>query len=871
MIERTYKDTLLLPSTDFPMKPNPGWEAQVASAWTGLYDDMREARRGKPIRMVHDGPPYANGDIHLGHVVNKVIKDIIVRHLSMKGFDAPFVLGWDCHGLPIEHKVRSLPGEESTFREACRAYAESAAARQGEDFRRLGLLADPEPYLTSSPAYVERVLSGLSRMVSLGLVSRKLRPIAWCPHDKTALAEAELEYKDKRSHTAYVKFPVDDYFPGSRLPYSLIAWTTTPWSLPGNVALAVNPDFEYVLARSGADYVAVEASRLPITFSDADLDPPQIVATCRGYRLVGATYKLPFRDRTGEIVAAGFVADDVGTGVVHIAPGHGAEDYALAIAEDLSIECPLDDAGRFLEGTHPDLDGLIAGSDLATTAILSTLGGRLWASYGIVHSYPHCWRCGNPTLTRATEQWFVEMDKSDLRGRSLASIDAVEWEPPASRNRIRTMIEGRPDWCISRQRRWGVPIPAVRCRSCSAVFLNETTIDVCISQGSDWWMSGQPFPEIMQCSGCGKIEFDTCRDILDVWFESGSSFLAVIPDDAEEIIYCEGSDQHRGWFQSSLVLATALYNRAPFTRVITHGWVVDEAGRKFSKSKSAPAAQKIIDKFGPEVLRLFVASQDYTGDIRYSDKLIEDARAAYHKIRNAFRFILGNIGIADAQVAIELRPIDSWILGRLDNLIFEVGEAYNSHRLIRIYHLVYDFCVVALSSIYFDAIKDRLYADGIGSPSRSSAVYTLRRVYRSLCLALAPILPHTAEELWFRLGESGSVFFEPFPTGIESPQDHVWDKLLELRGEVNSRIEEMRSRKEIRQNEEVSVVLGGMPSLPAETFRELCKLSDVSHDPSAVLVVSRTNHPKCDRCLRYLPIVSAGLCARCRDVLGIVP
>jgi len=884
----SYKETLSLPRTDFSMKLKSETESKIQERWFDLYSIIRTIRKGKPIRMVHDGPPYANGNIHLGHIFNKILKDFIVRYLTMAGYDSPFRPGWDCHGLPIEHKIQKQTNDQQIpIRSLCYNEALKWVKIQSEQFQHFGILADWEhPYLTLDHSYEVHVIDVLKKLVDDDLLSRKLRPIVWCSRDQTALAEAELEYKEITSDSIYVEFPIAHQFPRTRFLFSLIAWTTTPWSIPGNVALAVNEQFDYdlieIIRNDKINYIVVGRSLVDSTLTAAGMEG-KVVATCKGSDLIGMTYRHPLfysieesepEDIKCGIVVSGDFVTETGTGVIHIAPSHGKEDYHLAVEKNLPVDCPIDHTGKFVKGTHSTLDGLFAGSPRTIEIICDELKELLWAKGKTTHSYPHCWRCKCPTITRTTEQWFINL--SELRTKALDATNSIDWVPKIIQNRMISMLANRPDWCVSRQRQWGIPIPSVICCDCNKVILTDDTIDLWKKHGSDWWFSKDPTELSCFCPQCGGSHFVRQHDILDVWFESGTSFLSAIPSKTQEVIYCEGTDQHRGWFQSSLLLSIVINEKSSFNTILTHGWIVDETGKKFAKSQDAPPATKILDKFGADVLRLFIASQDYVNDLKINDVLLENSRDIYNKIRNTFRFILGNVNdFQDKSLVTSSSPllssIDLWILSRLNNVIRETTNAYETYHFVKAYHCLFNFCTMDLSSIYFDVSKDRLYAtEGIASR------WTLVKIYQTLTLLFAPILPHLAEELWSYISEK-SVFLIDFPTPIlaydlTEETDQLWLDILKLRNSINVEIEILRNQKEIKQNEEVSVVIYSNEDWVdryGEILREFCKLSEVlcGEKPDGVLSqfkVQRTVYDRCARCLRYRKDVKKDICVRCK-------
>lgn len=906
-----YKDTLHLPATTtFQMRPNvAALEETIRAKWESIdvYATLRRELAGVDQVVVHDGPPYANGEIHMGHLINKVLKDIIVRYLTMKGHDSPFVPGWDCHGLPIERKVA---GDEDVskiplgeFRDRCLQEAMHWVDTQRSQFRQLGILADwDNPYLTTSKQYEDDVLSVLEKLQERGKLVRKLKPIHWCAFDRTALAEAELEYADVESNCLYVRFPIHQNFPGTDQEFSLVAWTTTPWTLPGNVALAVAKKMEYMCVRcQDGTVIAVASTRVESTLNQRNPGAAEVYGTCLGEDLVGMTYDSIIKKDgvVRQVVAAPFVLDTVGTGVVHIAPAHGVEDFILANSERLPVLRTVDEAGIYVPGTHPQLDGKSVAHPNIAKLISSNQVAQpfIFAQGKVRHLYPHCWRCKKPTITRATSQWFIDLDagKDDnppIRNSALQDIDKrIEWIPPTTQNRIRDMVAVRPDWCISRQRRWGVAIPAIECVSCGTQQISASTIALCKHKGSTWWLDrSSEYPkDTATCPSCGGREFVKGSDILDVWFESGSSFVNVLSGECHKTIYVEGSDQHRGWFQSSLLLGQVYWGGSPFSTAITHGWVVGPDGKKFSKSDAAPPVKGTVAKFGADVVRWFAASQDYRDDYRIDDVALKACAESYAKVRNTFRFIIGNVQkFPDGADLISLtNPIDFYILGKLNELVKFVEEAYASYLFYKVQHAVYNFCVVDLSSIYFETLKDRLYADRLDSVSGKAARYVLGVLYTTMAKLVAPILPYLAEELWGYVNEEISVVQEEFPTPLEMTwcEDREWDlrweTLFDLRSEIFAEIEKARVLKEVGKNEEISVSIRSQDMRKHAVFVahgadlvQLCRVSEIVWDPmlklpeeGSAVVVKRSPHPKCKRCWRCTPDVAEGLCVRCVDAL----
>jgi isoleucyl-tRNA synthetase len=924
---KPYKETLNLPSTRFDMKANlPVREPQIQARWheQGLYGQVRQSRSGRPRRVLHDGPPYANGEIHMGTLLNKVLKDMVVRSLTMAGFDSPYVPGWDCHGLPIEHKVvRDLGSRAATMSHAqIRALCHTEAMKwvdvQRVQFKRLGVMGDWEnPYLTLDSRYEAGILDVLADLVEAGFVGRQLKPIHWCISDRTALAEAELEYREETTPSIYVNFPLVEQHSSfswgkSGGPWHVMIWTTTPWTLPANVAIAVHPELEYAGVRyvepatGQAVHVIIAAELVAKVMGSRQIVEFTELGRCRGKELEHSEYRHPFIDRVSPIVLANYVSVEDGTGLVHTAPGHGAEDYQTGRVYQLSILSPVDESGRFTAEAPEWLTGLqvFAGNKVIIDRLKAS--GHLFHEQPLVHSYPHCWRCKKPVIFRATEQWFISVDHNDLRGRTLKAIDEVRWLPAWGQTRIESMVSLRPDWCISRQRSWGVPIPALGCTACQAHLLTAETVrhfrDLFRSRGADAWFTlpvDQLLPAGASCARCGGTSFRKEGDILDVWFESGSSHRAVLAKDFAlgypAFMYLEGSDQHRGWFQSSILTAVGSTGTAPFETVLTHGFVVDDKGRKISKSEgNYIPADKMITTYGADVLRLYVASMDYANDISVSERGIKEMSEAYRKIRNTFRYLLGNLedfkSFDPGRVDLAgLHPIDLWALGQLNKVIRDGRAAYERFEFYRVYQRIYQFCAVELSSFYLDVLKDRLYAEAPTGPDRRAAQFVLATLHDHLTRLLAPVLAHTTDELWeYQPATSGSPasvhlteFPEPNTRWDDDKRDARWDELLTLREQILIALEGLRKNKTIGSAQEAKVAIAtSRPDhwLPdRELLATLCNVSEVEivDDPAAtgeLITAEHSSHAKCERCWNYRPTVGQStshptLCDRCVRVL----
>jgi isoleucyl-tRNA synthetase len=924
-----YKATLNLPKTSFPMKADlPKREPERLKQWEqqGIYQRIREASKDRPLWILHDGPPYANGHIHLGHVLNKILKDFVVKSKTMAGFNAVYVPGWDCHGLPIEHQVDKEMGQKAWAlsplekRRRCREYALKFVEVQREEFKRLGVFGDwGSPYLTMTPHYQATIVREFGRFVGKGIVYKGKKPVHWCPTCRTALAQAEVEYEDHTSPSVYVKFPLErvpdllaPHVKGEKA-FALI-WTTTPWTLPANLAIALHPEHEYALVEAQDELYLLAKDRVAATMAVAGIKQFTMRAVFPGSALKGYAARHPWIDRDTPFLLADFVALDEGTGAVHIAPGHGEEDYELGLRSGLAVYNPVDDDGRFLpEVAH------FAGMNVwdANPRIIEFLRNdrKLLAAGTVSHTYPHCWRCKNPTLFRSTEQWFISLDKNGLRARALEAIRKVRWIPAWGEERIANMVQFRPDWCVSRQRVWGVPIVAFYCRSCRGLLLEERIVEHVASlmaegDGADLWYAREAkdlLPPGTRCGQCGGQEFEKERDILDVWFDSGCSHAAVLEHHpglrwpAE--MYLEGSDQHRGWFHSSLLEGVGTRDAPPYRAVLTHGFVVDGEGRKMSKSiGNVIAPEELLPKYGAEILRLWVASEDYTEDIRLSQLILDRLAEAYRRIRNTCRFLLGNLAdfdpARDHVPARSREELDRWLLLRLARLTERTRKAYDDYQFHTVFHALHNFCAVDLSSLYLDIIKDRLYTSAKNAPGRRAAQATCYDVLVTLTGLMAPILSFTAEEVWGYLPgneKAESVHLTTFPSvppewGDES-LGAEWERLLNVRREVAKALELARQRGLIGSGLEARVSLYGEEGLHRFLKRKAGLLATlfivsqvelssgpredvlVTHYAEGLWVgVDRARGTKCERCWVYSERVGEDhnfptLCERCAPVV----
>ncbi len=847
-----YKETLNLPKTRFPMRANlPKNEPLQVERWQqgGTYFKILGANKGGEKYILHDGPPYANGNIHLGHALNKLLKDFIVKYKNMSGFFAPYVPGWDCHGLPIELQVEKNIGRakkktlsKPEIRRLCKEYAERYISVQRDEFKRLGVFGDWEnPYRTIDYRYEAAEIRELGKFIAAGSLYRQKKPVYWCASCVTALAEAEVEYEEHTSPSIYVKFPVKD--PKGKLETRnskletrdlyFVIWTTTPWTLPANQAIAVHPRFMYRHVKTPAGELILNQELIPSLMNSLGFEPKDFEVTgaaWAGQELEGIVCRHPWIDRDVKVILGEFVTQDQGTGCVHIAPGHGQEDYAVGQRYGLEVLAPVDSEGLFTSEA-----GDLAGESVfkADRKIIEKLmdGGTLLKEEKLTHSYPHCWRCKKPVIFRATEQWFISMEKNDLRRLALEAIDRVAWIPPWGRDRIRGMLESRPDWCISRQRSWGVPIPVFYCSRCHRAILSQEICDYVASiferEGSDAWFSrftSELIPPNLHCSGCGGSDFSKEEDILDVWFDSGVSHAAVVEADPRlgerADLYLEGSDQHRGWFHTALLTSVATRSRAPYQSVLTHGFTLDGKGRKMSKSLgNVIAPQEITKKYGAEILRLWVAAEDYREDVRISDEILNRLVEAYRKLRNTARFLISNLydfdPEKDAVATANLAELDRWILHRTQLLLGRCREAYEKFEFHIVYHALNNFCSVDLSALYLDIVKDRLYCERASSVERRSAQITLYRILEVLVHLMAPILSFTAEEIWEHMPKTQnipeSVFLSPMPVPepafIDEAVGEKWDRIFKVRAEILKSLEAARNNGNIGHSLDARVVL----------------------------------------------------------------
>ncbi len=948
------KKTVNLPKTDFAQKANLG-QAEPArlKKWTDarLYEAIQTERNGAEKFILHDGPPYANADIHIGTALNKILKDFVVKSRSMMGFSAPYVPGYDCHGLPIETHVEKKLAEKgknkndlpvATFRRICREHASTAMNNQTRDFKRLGVLGEWEtPYLTMSNEYESETARLFGTFLERGYVYKGLRPVYWCIHDQTALAEAEVEYRLHTSPSIYVKFPlvtdpseIDPALAGKRV--SLVIWTTTPWTIPANLGIAVHPDFEYVAVEQNGEVLIVAADLLGFVVVKCCLGMPDekgerhiqpILARFKGSKLDRMKAKHPWIDReslimNGEHVTMGGESDaetevDVsearekkdtakgGTGLVHTAPGHGHDDFVIGKEYGLEVYCPVDSAGRFTSEVEH-----FAGENIfqANQKIVELMreNGSLLFSENYEHRYPHCWRCRKPVIFRATPQWFIAMDnleEKSLRAQALREIDNVKWHPTWGEGRMANMFKGRPDWCVSRQRSWGVPIPVFYCQKCDHTIAEPEVVnhvaDIFAKETADAWynrVESELLPEGFACPKCNSVDFRKETDILDVWFDSGSSCVAVLETRGDTLrfpadVYLEGGDQYRGWFNSSLMCGLAKHDESPYKQVITHGWVVDGEGKKQSKTEgNVTAPIEIINKSGADVLRLWVAAVDYTEDVRCSDEILQRVTDAYRKFRNTLRYALGNLDgfnpETDSVSLTEMLEIDRWALASFDEAAKKILAGYESFDFQAVYQTIYNLCTVTLSARYFDIIKDRLYIFAPRSLERRSAQTALYEMTDKLCRLLAPILAFTADEAFENLPHQklASVHLAEFPkvSGADNSQLlSDWERIFSIRDDVLKALEEARNAKEIGSSLEAKVILRA----DGETTRFLLNYYtdlryifiasqvEVHEEGYFGVQIEKADGAKCERCWNYSTRVGESekyptVCERCVAALS---
>ena len=924
-----YSSTLNLPQTDFPMRAGlPKKEPQLLEYWgkIDLYHKMRANREKAPSYILHDGPPYANGNIHMGTAMNKVLKDIINKYKYMQGFDVPYIPGWDTHGLPIELQVikdKKISRDEISeleFRQACREYAMRFVDIQREQFIRLGVVGDWEnPYITLNPAYEARQIGIFGQMAQKGYIYKGLKPVYWCPQCETALAEAEIEYEERRSPSIYVKFPVVDnlgLWDEACKPAFILIWTTTPWTIPANLAVALHPEYRYVLVETQGEYLILAAEMLDAVFAYLGLEKTNICGSFQGRELEGLLCRHPLYERKSQVVLADYVTLEQGTGCVHIAPGHGQEDYETGLQYDLPVYAPLDERGVFTADAGEFAGLRYDEGNKAVTEALQREKALLDLSF-ITHQYPHCWRCKKEVIFRATEQWFASIQ--DFREDVLQAVEEVKWFPAWGKTRMANMVKERRDWCISRQRIWGVPLPIFYCTHCDEPLLNAESIqavqDIFAKEGSDAWYiyeAAEILPEHLRCPACGKKEFRKEEDTMDVWFDSGSSHDAVLQGREEKglhwpaDLYLEGSDQFRGWFQSSLLTAVAVKEKPPYRSVLSHGWVVDGKGKKMSKSLgNVIAPEEIIKNYGADILRLWVFSADFTTDVHLSREILKQLAEIYRKIRNTCRFLLGNCFDFDPSrhsVPYDhLEEVDRWALHRLYKLVEKTGAAFENFEYHQVFHAIHNFAAVDMSNFYLDIVKDRLYVLDKNAPSRRAVQTVLAETLQALTLLIAPVLSFTAEEVWSKIHfkEKESVLLNAWP---ELPGHYEnkeladrWELLLNLREESNKALEAARKEKLIGSSLQAAVELYPDEELYSQlsVYKELlpallivssCELhkpgtelpaegSIAAQELNLHLKIGQALGEKCQRCWMYSQTVGQNkeheeVCSRCHEILA---
>jgi isoleucyl-tRNA synthetase len=924
---KDYKSTLNLPQTKFPMKAQLSRrEPELLKQWETkhLYQSIRERAKGRDKFILHDGPPYANGSIHLGTALNKILKDIIVKHRFMEGWDSTYVPGWDCHGLPIEHQVDKMLGDRkkdlstTSIRQECRDYATKFIEIQKDEFKRLGVLGVWEdPYLTMNHGYVAQIVREFATLVDMGSVYRGRKPIYWCAQCRTALAEAEVEYNDYTSPSIYVQFPLVSDPPDpiggiDKEKTSVVIWTTTPWTIPANLAVALHPDYSYTAVKvpDGRCFVMAE-DLVAAVMEELGFASYEKVGSLPGSQWENLRCRHPLYDRDSVLALGDHVTLEQGTGCVHTAPGHGQEDFDVGRRYGLDVFAPVDDEGRFTEEAPPFQGQFVFEADPNVTARLREKGALLKEDR-LEHSYPHCWRCKEPIIYRATEQWFISMEANGLRQRALENIRNVAWVPHWGRERIYGMIENRPDWCISRQRSWGVPIIAFHCASCNEILLDGSVIrsvaDQFEQKGPDCWFSEparQFLPPDTVCTRCQGSSFVKDSNILDVWFDSGVSFASVLerrpslsfPAD----MYLEGSDQHRGWFHSSLLASVGTRGTAPYRTVLTHGFVVDGKGRKMSKSLGNTIdPMELVSSHGAEIIRMWVSAEDYRDDIRISDEILTWLSDSYRKIRNTARFMLGNLFDFEPEAhrvpVLERSELDRWAMLRLGRLTERLRRAYDQYEFHVVYHRALDFCVVDMSSLYLDVLKEILYVSAPAATARRSAQTTLYEILNFLTRLLAPIISFTAEDIWQWIPDHEdkpeSVHLcslpDPDPDWEDRELEERWDKVFQIRQEVSKALEIARTDKMIGHSLDAwvrvappgpwSEFLGQFPF----SLRQLCIVSEVTMEkglegadifesqeiPGLAIKVDKARGDKCSRCWVYCTSVGTSpshpsICNRC--------
>lgn len=930
-MEKDYNQTLNLPKTEFPMRGNlPEKEPKILEQWENndLYSKIIEKNKDRISYILHDGPPYANGNIHMGHALNKILKDIIVKYKNMNGFKAPFIPGWDTHGLPTEIKARAKVGTEKAknmsvkeLRKLCTEFAVGYVETQKEQFKRLGVFGDwKDPYITLFPEYEAEQIRTFAKMASKeGTIYRGLRPVYWCPCCETALAEAEIEYANDKCDSIYVKFKIsNDNGKLSKFGIDLdntyfIIWTTTAWTLPGNVAICVGPNFEYSIVKSGKEYYILASELLEPTMKEGNIEDYEIIGKISGKDLENMEALHPFLSRHSKVIVGDHVTTESGTGCVHTAPGHGMEDFEVCKNyDDLQVIVPVDSKGILTNeaGQFANIHINKAGPKICEYLKESNM---LFAVKHIEHQYPHCWRCKSPIIFRATEQWFCSVES--FKNDALKAIETVNWNPAWGRERMISMITERKDWCISRQRTWGVPIPIFFCRDCGHELIDKDIMmniaNIFEQEGSGCWYEHDAdyfMPDGVKCKHCGCHEWVKEKDIMDVWFDSGTSHAAVcgqrrelhVPAD----LYLEGADQYRGWFQSSLLTSVAANGVAPYKNIVTHGWVVDENGRKQSKSlNNGVDPNKVIKQYGADVLRLWVSSADYHSDVRMSQEILKQLSESYRKIRNTARFILGNLYDFDPNKDMvkfeDMMSIDLWALSKLNEVLDKCYKGYDTFEFYEVFHTIQKFCIVDMSNFYLDVIKDRLYVEAADGSKRRAAQSAIYLILNSLVRIIAPILSYTAEEIWkyfpkFSSDNAESVFLNDMPQklsiSVSDEFSNRWSKIYKIRDSIKKILEIQRKEKVIGSSLEADVtiycnpdsaefinenideikmalIVSGLRALEQGSGKyKVDDIKDMSID------IDHSKHHKCERCWTYDETVGKSaehptLCDRCCKVI----
>lgn len=927
-MSRDYNSTLNLPKTDFPMRAGlPKSEPQFLEKWEkeNLYEKVLEKNKNNPKYVVHDGPPYANGDIHMGHALNKILKEFVVRYKNMTGFFSPFVPGWDTHGLPTELKARAKAGVESAgeistaeLRDLCKEFVLNYVDDQRDQFKRLGILADwNNPYITLQKEYEAKQIEVFAEMADKGYIYRGLKPVYWCPDCQTALAEAEIEYSNDKCYSVYVKFALaDDCGKLSAMGADVsktyfVIWTTTTWTLPANVAICVGPKFNYALVKCGDEYYIMAEELCKGVMETAGIESYEVIGSIKGSELEFMKAQHPFLDRESLVILGDHVTLESGTGCVHTAPGHGVDDFEVCRKyKELPIVVPVDKSG-VLTAEAGIFEGLSVEKANKPIADYLKETGNLLATKKIEHQYPHCWRCKQPILFRATEQWFCSIDK--FKDKAVEEIKKVNWVPSWGEDRITSMVKERRDWCISRQRKWGVPIPIFFCKECGEPLIDKNLIlkvaDLFRKEGSNSWFTKSTeeiLGNVPVCKKCSSHNFRKETDIMDVWFDSGTSHLSVCKQRPElkypADLYLEGADQYRGWFQSSLLTAVAVSGMAPYKNVVTHGWVVDGEGRKQSKSLgNGIEPQTVIDKYGADILRLWVSSADYHADMRISNEILKQLSESYRKIRNTARYILGNLydfnPDKDMVRLNDILPFDKWAISKLNKVIAKVRKAYEEFEFYQVYHSIYNFCVVDMSNFYLDVLKDRLYVEKSESLSRRAAQTTIYLILDSLVRLLCSILAFTTEEIWQCMphrscDNKDAVLLNDMPNeheiNVDDEFNKTWDILGLIREDVKKVLEVARKDKIIGSSLEAKVIIycnGTKYDLLAslkESLKEIFIVSAVEiekigegkftgeKNTDVTITVEKAAGEKCERCWSYSEDVSdnENICNRCRKILN---